>query len=381
MFSEFDKQMMAKALKLAKKAQFSTKPNPAVGCVMCQNNEVVAEGWTQPVGGNHAERMAIQSAKNNHVSLEGATAYVTLEPCSHIGRTPACADGLIDSKLKRVVVAVQDPNPLVRGKGIKKLIAAGIEVSVGLYEKQAAELNQGFIHAMKTKLPFVRLKIASSLDGRTAMANNESKWITGDDARVEVHKMRAKHGAIITGIGTVLADNPSLNVRLSAEELASLNLTTENCNPIRVVLDANLSIPMDAKMFTSTSKTIIMSSKETCDANQTIINQLHKKNVEVVAVATDGDKLEIASVLSYLAEIEEVREVMVESGAMLAGAFIQSGFVQEIHAFIAPSLMGNMAKPMFVLEGIDSMQDKINFEFSQIKMVGKDVYLTLKANS
>ncbi len=377
MFSEFDTAMMTRAIALAERGVYSTKPNPAVGCVICLDKQIIAEGWHRKAGEPHAEQLAIKQAKQKGCSLEGAIAYVTLEPCSHVGKTPACADALIQSRISKVVVATQDPNPLVSGKGIRRLLEAGIDVEVGLLEQQAIALNKGFIHTMRNKLPLVRLKIASSLDGRTAMASNESKWITGEDARVEVHKMRAKHGALITGIGTVLADNPSLNVRLSTEQLAEMNLTVENCHPIRVVLDANLSIPLDAKMFSVPGKTILMTSKQTVEDNSTIVENLLTNNVEVVAVATDGDKLDIESVLAYLAEEEQVRDVMVEAGAVVAGAFIQSGFVQEVHAFIAPILMGDKAKPMFVLDGLDSMDQKISFDYSNVEMVGSDVHLTL----
>ena len=377
MFSEFDQQIMARAIELAKLGLYSTKPNPAVGCVICVDDKIIAEAWHQKAGEAHAEQLAIKQAQLNGGFLVGATVYVTLEPCSHIGKTPSCADALILAKVKKVVIAMQDPNPLVAGKGIQKLMNAGIEVQVGLFEQEAKLLNKGFIHSMTNNIPFVRLKIASSLDGRTAMANNQSKWITGEEARVEVHKMRAKHGAIITGIGTVLADNPSLNVRLSDAQLMKMNLTTETCQPIRVVLDANLSISIDSKMFSSTGKTIIMTSKETTETSQDIINQLYQKNVEVVAVATDGDKLDIESVLAYLSKVENINDVMVEAGAVVAGAFIQSGFVQEVHVFMAPILMGDKAKPMFVLDGLNSMDDKINFEYSNIAMSGKDIHLTL----
>ena len=376
-FSIIDQKMMAKAIELARKGQFSTRPNPSVGCIICKDNLIVGEGFTQPMGGLHAERFAIQQAIQQGISLQGATAYVTLEPCSHVGKNPPCADLLVESGVGKVVVAMQDPNPLVSGKGVAKLLAAGIEVSVGLLEEQAGELNKGFFYSMEHNIPFVRLKIASSLDGRTAMANNESKWITGNDARVEVHKMRAQHGALITGIGTVLADDPSLNVRLSASELTDMNLTAENCQPVRVVLDSNLSIPLDAKLFDVIGKIIIMTSKYSVESSKNIVEQLHQKNVEVVAVATSDDKLDIKSILSYLAEVEQIRDVMVEAGAIVAGAFIQSGFVQEIHAFIAPILMGNHAKPMFMLDGLNAMENKINFEFSSVEMVGKDVHLTL----
>lgn len=373
-FSEQDYRYMTQAIELAKKGLFSTKPNPAVGCVIVKDDEVIGQGWHEKAGMPHAERVALAQADG---LTEGATAYVTLEPCSHFGRTPPCADGLVEARVARVVVAMQDPNPLVAGQGIERIENAGIEVQVGLLEDQAQQLNLGFIRKMEEQLPFVRIKMASSLDGRTAMQNGESQWITGPESREEVHKMRARSGAVIMGIGTVLADDPSMNVRLSDEVLAELNLTQESCNPIRVVLDPNLSMPLDAKMLKVPGRTILMTSRETVERSPEVVEEIHGAGIEMVAVAADEDRLDIKSILRYLAMEEQINDVMVETGAIVAGAFIQSGLVNELHCFMAPILMGNEAKPMFVLPGVESMQDKLNFSLQSIDRFGEDVRMIL----
>jgi len=373
-FSDFDIQMMQKAIDLARKGVYSTKPNPAVGCVITQQEKIIAEGWHQKAGEPHAERVALANATE---SVKGATVYVTLEPCSHHGKTPPCADALVESGVARVVIAMQDPNPLVAGNGIKRLEQAGIVVDSGILSEEAAALNKGFVSAMKSNRPFIRLKVANSLDGRTAMANGESQWITGPESRNQVHLMRAQHGAIVTGVGTVLADDPSLNVRLPDDVLAELGLTAENCHPLRVVLDANLSTPLEAKMLSLPGRTLLMTSKETADQNLDLIERFYQKGAEVIAVESDGDKLDIPSVLSYLVESENIYDVMVEAGAIVAGAFIQADVVNELHVFTAPILMGEMAKPMFVLPGLVEMVDKKVFAYQSVQALGEDLYLVL----
>ncbi|MEA1987975.1 MAG: bifunctional diaminohydroxyphosphoribosylaminopyrimidine deaminase/5-amino-6-(5-phosphoribosylamino)uracil reductase RibD [Pseudomonadota bacterium] len=367
---------MQQAIDLAKKGLYSTKPNPAVGCVLVKNGKVVGQGWHQQAGQPHAERLALAQAGTH---AEGATAYVTLEPCSHFGRTPPCADGLIEAKVAKVVVAMKDPNPLVASLGIERIEQAGIPVVLGVLESEARQINLGFIRKMEKQLPFVRLKIASSLDGRTAMANGESHWITGEESRLEVHKMRARCGALITGIGTVLADDPSLTVRLTDQQLVEMNLTQENCNPIRVVLDPNLSMPLDAKMLDLPGRTILMTSRETVQRSPEIVEEIHAQGIEMVAVLAEDDHLDIESILHYLAEEEQINDVMVESGAIVAGAFMQSGLVNELHCFVAPSLMGNDAKPMFVMPGIDSMDKKLNLTIQSMDRFGDDARLILVA--
>jgi len=374
-FSKADKRYMQHAIELARKGLYSAKPNPAVGCVLVKDDQVIGKGWHKQAGLPHAERVALADAGKHAL---GATAYVTLEPCSHYGRTPPCADGLIEAGVTRVVVAMQDPNPLVSGQGIRKLQQAGIEVQIGLLESEAQSLNPGFIHVMQTKKPFVRVKIASSLDGRTAMANGESKWITGPESREDVHKLRARSGAIVTGIGTVLADDPSLTVRLSESQLTQVSLENDTCHPLRVVLDSRLNLPLDAKMLAAAGRTIVMTTHETLQANPELAEKLIAKGAELVAVSAHNNRLDIHSVLSYLVENESIRDVLVESGAQVAGSFIQSGAVNELHCYMAPVLLGDKAKPMFVLDGLDHMVDKLNFEISSTDLFGKDIRLVMK---
>lgn len=376
-FTVEDQRYMRLALDLAARGRYSVKPNPAVGCVLVKSGQVLAEGWHKRAGQPHAERMALAQALERRQDVVGCTAYVTLEPCSHYGRTPPCSEALIESGVSRVVIAMQDPNPLVAGQGIAKIQQAGIQVDVGLYEAEARALNSGFIQVMEKQLPFVRVKMASSLDGRTAMSSGESKWITGSESRQEVHKMRALSGAVVTGIGTVLMDNPSLTVRLSDEAMADLNLDVESCQPLRVVLDPNLSMPLDAKMLTAPGRTILMTSKETAERSVGLVETLVAHGYELVAVAAQDGRLDIESILRYLAEEESVRDVMVESGAIVAGAFIQSGFVNELHCYIAPVLMGDMAKPMFVLPGLESMADKLSFKIDSTTLFGSDIRLVM----
>lgn len=373
-FTEQDAAYMQQALDLAAKGIYTTAPNPAVGCVLVKAGTVVGEGWHQKAGLPHAEREALAIAGEY---ARGATAYVTLEPCSHVGRTPPCADGLIEAGVSRVIVAMRDPNPLVAGQGIARIEAAGIQVEVGLLEKQARLLNQGFIMRMEHQRPFVRLKMASSLDGRTAMSDGESKWITGLEAREIVHQLRAKSGAVITGIGSVLMDDPSMNVRLSPQRLDALGLTEQPAQPLRVVLDSKLRFPLDAKMLSAEGPIVVMTSENAMLAEADKAEVLTQKGVEVVAVPSSSSGLALPAVLEYLANQVNINDVMVESGATLAGAWIESGLVDELHSFIAPVLMGDQAKPMFVLPSVQRMLDKKQFEVQSTAMVGRDAYLRL----
>ncbi len=258
-WSTLDTEMMARAIKLARKGQYTTRPNPCVGCVIIREDKIVGEGYHIAAGGPHAEVHALRMAGE---LAQGATAYVTLEPCSHYGRTPPCAEALINAKVKRVVVAVTDPNPQVSGRGISMLEAQGIKVEVGLHQAEAAALNHGFMKRMATELPWVSVKLASSLDGKTALSNGVSKWITGPKARQDVQRMRARHCAVITGIETILADDPSLNVRVP--ELGSLLETIDSDlikQPLRVVLDSKARLKSDAKLFTINSPILLVSTQ------------------------------------------------------------------------------------------------------------------------
>jgi diaminohydroxyphosphoribosylaminopyrimidine deaminase / 5-amino-6-(5-phosphoribosylamino)uracil reductase len=367
--SEQDAYWMQQALLLAEKGRYSTRPNPAVGCVIVKEGRLLGEGWHPKAGEPHAEVFALRQAGSQ---AQGATAYVTLEPCSHFGKTPPCADALVVAGVTRVVIAMQDPNPQVCGRGVQRLQSAGIEVVNNLMVNQACALNQGFIKFMQTQKPFVRLKLASSVDGRTAMASGESIWITGDAARQEVHKLRARHGAIITGIGTVLADDPSMNVRLPPEMLAELGLDQTLCQPIRVVLDPNLSMPLDAKMLSLPGRTLLMTASQTVENNPSVVEALLASGVEIVAVQAEDDRLDLESVLDYLAKEEQVYDVMVESGASVAGGFVEAGLVDELHWFVAPHLMGHKGKPLLVLPQIDSMEERIALKPQSVNQVGDD---------
>ena len=371
---------MQQALDLAQKGHYSTRPNPAVGCVLVKENQVVGTGWHQRAGEPHAERHALAQAQHN---AQGAIAYVTLEPCSHFGRTAPCADGLIEGGVKKVYIAMLDPNPLVSGQGVQRLEQAGIEVVIGLLGAEAEALNRGFVRRMEQGMPYVVLKMASSLDGCTALANGESQWITGRESRLEVHKLRAASGAIITGIGTVLADDPSLTVRLPQIELAQMNLEGENIPPpLRVVLDSSLKIPLKAKLFTEHGRILVVTSQDTYQQKPDRVKALSAQDqVTVLAVpsqAGQGGGLNLEYVLQHLAQKESVNSVMVEAGATLAGAFISENRVDELHLFMAPCLLGDQARPMFVLPGIQSMADKIQLYIASVELFGEDIKMVLK---
>lgn len=374
--SEQDQVFMRQALELAKNGLYSTKPNPAVGCVLVQDGKVIAQGWHHKAGMPHAERVALANAKQAGIEVAGCTAYVTLEPCSHYGRTPPCAEGLIDAKIARCVVAMLDPNPQVAGRGMQMLQNAGIEVVSAVCEAEAEALNQSFLFAMRHRRPYVWLKMASSLDGKTAMANGESQWITGPESRLEVHRLRARAGAIITGIGTVQADNPSLTVRLPAGELANMHLDDSDAAPLRVILDTNLSISAEAQILQQAGKTLICCSAQALAADNA--ENLRSDHVEIVAMPLQNGRIDLSAVLEYLFKEKSVIGVMVEAGATLAGAFIQQGLVNELHSYIAPCLLGSDARGMFSLLEMVTMQDKIEFEIADTARFGEDIRLILK---
>nr|WP_127471832.1 bifunctional diaminohydroxyphosphoribosylaminopyrimidine deaminase/5-amino-6-(5-phosphoribosylamino)uracil reductase RibD [Thiomicrorhabdus aquaedulcis] len=372
------------ALSLAQRGAYSTKPNPAVGCVLVNNGQVVGQGSHVKAGEPHAERLALAAAGD---AAQGATAYVTLEPCAHFGRTPPCATGLVEAGVAKVVVAMLDPNPLVAGKGVHILQQAGIAVHVGLGAAQAEALNLGFLKRMQHQLPYVRVKLAASLDGRTAMANGESQWITGEASRLEVHKMRAFAGALITGVNTVLADNPSLNVRLPEQTLHALNLTPDSAQPLRVVLDSALRTPLNAKLLSLPGRTLIMTTHAALLQQPQVALHLQQAGCEVVAIACDArdehegapaGRLNLHAVLRYLAKAEHINDVLVEAGAVLSGAFVQAGLVDELHCFMAPSLLGDAAKPLMVLPGLVKMAQKIQLSFDSVNQIGEDIHLVLK---
>ncbi|MBL4584631.1 MAG: bifunctional diaminohydroxyphosphoribosylaminopyrimidine deaminase/5-amino-6-(5-phosphoribosylamino)uracil reductase RibD [Pseudomonadales bacterium] len=361
---------MAHAIELGNKGLYSTDPNPRVGCVLVKNGLLIAEGWHQKTGGPHAEIAAIQSATDN---IAGATAYVTLEPCSHQGRTPPCCDALIKAGVTRVVAAMEDPNPQVSGQGFERLRNAGIEVATNILQAEAEALNPGFIKRHKTGLPLVRLKLAMSLDGRTAMANGESQWITGPDARQDVQKWRARSSAIITGIGSLLKDDPQLNVRRDdlAIEVAQQAFVRQ---PLRVVLDSQLRTPVDAKILQQPGNTLIIGSqiKISGPAGLEKQQQLLGAGAEVALIQEHNQQLDLQKTLHLLAQ-RGCNEVLFECGSTLAGSVLQQGLVDELVIYMAPTLLGHNAQPLMKLLGLDHIDQQIQLDIQQTHMVGKDL--------
>jgi diaminohydroxyphosphoribosylaminopyrimidine deaminase/5-amino-6-(5-phosphoribosylamino)uracil reductase len=357
-----DHQYMGLALELAARGRYTTDPNPCVGCVLVRDGEVVGEGWHVRAGGPHAEINALQSAGER---AEGATAYVTLEPCCHHGRTPPCTEALIAAGVRRVVAAMQDPNPRVSGAGLQTLQAAGIEVCTGVLAAEAERLNPGFVMRMRQGRPWVRCKLAMSLDGRTAMASGESRWITGEDARRDVHRWRALSSAIMTGIGTVLADDPSLTVRLGEDESGTVR------QPLRVILDTRLRIPTGARLLGLPGETLILTG---ITERQKEV-RLDGRAVSVVALPMDSGRLDLAAVMAYLGRME-INEVHLEAGATLSGALLAAGLVDELLVYLAPHLMGDAARGLFRLPGLEHMDQRIGLSISDIRAVGRDWRIT-----
>lgn len=358
-FSADDHRYMARALQLAERGLYTTDPNPRVGCVLVRDNAIVGEGWHERAGEAHAEVHALQVAG---AAARGGTAYVTLEPCCHQGRTPPCSNALIKAGVSRVVVAMHDPHAQVDGGGISQLQTAGITVDSGLMEAQARQLNPGFIRRMQRGRPYVRLKLAMSLDGRTAMASGESQWITGAAARQDVQHWRARSSAILTGVGTVLADDPSMTVRLEQTER----------QPLRVIVDTNLSTPPDAKILQQPGQTVIM----TCSEDEAARTELQNAGAVVTAVPPDAhNNVDLAAVLDQLGELE-INELHVETGATLAGALMQAGLVDELIIYMAPTLLGDAARGLFHLPGIETMDDRLPLLIKDIRAVGEDWRIT-----
>ena len=368
-----DIQYMTRALLLAEQGLYSATPNPRVGCVIVQNGMVVGEGAHLKAGGPHAEVHALrQAASNGYDNLNGADVYVTLEPCSHYGRTPPCAEALVQSGVARVIIAMQDPNPQVAGRGLAFLRQNNIAVIVGVMESQARELNVGFISRMTRGRPFVRSKIAASLDGRTALRNGESKWITGTAARLDVQHWRARSCAILTGAGTVLADNPRMTVRLESEG--------ELRQPLRVVIDSQLRISPDALILQSVTqsgkvapKTIV--AYATDPSNKLL--QFDVNNVELLQLDSVDGRVCLRSLLEALAA-RGVNEVLVEAGQALNGALLEQGLVDELLVYYAPVIMGCDAMGMFALPELVSMDQRVKLELLDVLQIGQDLRLRLK---
>jgi len=353
---------MARALQLAERGLYTTDPNPRVGCVLVRDGTVVGEGWHERAGGPHAEIHALRQAGAQAVA---ATAYVTLEPCSHHGRTPPCADALIAAGVTRVVAAMQDPNPQVAGSGLRALQQAGIETTSGVLAAAAAALNPGFVKRMRTGLPWVRCKLAMSLDGRTAMASGESQWITGPDARRDVHRLRARASAILTGIDTVLADDPALTVRLDDPAAPPVR------PPLRVVLDSRLRMPATAQLLGLPGETLLLTGA----AGPEPPPRLARPGVTLARLPLQDGRLELAAVLRHLGGLQ-LNEVHVEAGATLSGALLQAGLVDELVIYMAPHLLGSDARGLVALPGLERMAQRINLRVTDIRAVGADWRIT-----
>jgi diaminohydroxyphosphoribosylaminopyrimidine deaminase/5-amino-6-(5-phosphoribosylamino)uracil reductase len=368
-FTALDHEHMARALRLAAHGLYSTAPNPAVGCIVLDaSGATVGSGWHRKAGEPHAEVVALRAAGER---ARGGTAYVTLEPCAHQGRTPPCVDAVLGAGLRRVVVAMRDPNPRVAGAGLRQLLEAGVDAPAGLLERDARELNRGFVSRMERGRPWVTVKIGASLDGRTALADGSSKWITSAVARADVQKLRARASAVLTGIGTVLADDPALTVR-------EPDLALFGRQPLRVIFDARGQLPPQSRVVNDGWETLLMTSRQ--GAGQLQARGVHPQtNFVVESLPVDAmGRLDPGVALQRLAE-RECNEVLVEAGARLAGSFIEAALVDELIVYIAPTVLGDTARPAFQLpQPLRSLDERQNFVFHDVRRIGPDVRLSLR---
>ena len=354
-----DYRYMAHAIKLAKNGRYSAHPNPMVGCVIVNNNKIVGEGWHNKAGEAHAEINALKSAGK---LSRCATLYVTLEPCCHHGKTPPCSKAVVKAGISRVVLATEDPNPLVNRGGISVLQEAGIQVTTGIGSAQAKQLNRGFFKRIRSGKPWVTLKIASSMDGKTAMSNGESQWISGDAARIDGHRLRAESSAVLTGIGTVLRDDPSMTARIDG--------TTRQ--PNRVVLDTHLSMPVDANILNGDGNVLILTS----DCHETSPPDPLRKKAEIISLPLDSGKIDLHEVMLLLGK-QQFNSVLIEAGSRLSGAMLNAGLVDEVVAYVAPDVLGSSARGMFDLPSIEQLSDKLQFEYKQVTRLGRDLKIVL----
>ena len=354
MFSSDDHAYMSQALQLAEKGLYSTSPNPRVGCVIVRDGKIAGSGWHVQTGQPHAEINALNIAGR---AAQGATVYLTLEPCSHYGRTHPCAEALIRAKVAKVIIAMQDPNPLVAGKGASLLKQSGINVLVGLMGEWAKDLNVGFVSRMTNNRPWVRMKIAASLDGKTALNNGVSQWITGEAARHDGHRFRARSCAVLTGIGTVLEDDPQLSVRF---------IETSR-QPLRIIIDSQLKIPTTAKVLRGEGELIF-----TTTDNKERISALKEAGARPIILPSEKGKIDLAGLMQILADFE-INELLVEAGNRLSSAFIREGLVDELIIYLAPHLIGNRAMGMLQLPELTDLSEKYNLKIKDLRMVGEDI--------
>ncbi len=360
-FNATDNAHMARALELAERGCYGAHPNPMVGCVIVRDGDIVGEGWHERAGGPHAEINALAAAGE---AARDATVYVSLEPCAHHGKTPPCADALVDARVGRVIVAMQDPFPEVAGQGMQKLRDAGIDVRCGLLEERAEELNRGYLSRVRRGRPWLTLKIAASLDGCVAMANGESQWITGPDARADVQRYRARSGAVLSGIGTVLADDPSFTVR-------DESLGDAARQPLRVILDSRLRMPLSASMLDQPGDTLVFCAD---DAKRVT---LENTGAEVAVAAGADDRVDLLAVLEELGR-REIGAVFVEAGPGLAGSLVDQGLVDELVIYQAPHIMGSETAPMFKTPRWTRLADRRELQILERQVIGDDLRITAR---
>ena len=361
-----DAVFMARALQLAARGLFTTGINPRVGCVLVKDGQIIGEGWHERAGEGHAEVMALRDAERRGDDAKGATAYVTLEPCAHHGKTPPCAEALIKAGVSRVVATMEDPNPLVAGQGLALLQQAGIAVAAPLMAAEAEALNIGFVKRMRQGKPWVRLKMAGSLDGRSALANGQSQWITGSEARADGHRFRARAQAIITGVGTLIADDPLLTVRDVERPLGQLGQPVPLAPSLRVVVDSHLRMPTTARILQGGC----LVATASIDPDKTAA--LRAAGADVICLPDADGRVDLAALLDHLAE-RGVNEVHVEGGSRLSGVFLKSGLVNELLFYMAPTLLGSDARGWFDDLNLTSLDQKVALKFEDVRMVGPNL--------
>jgi diaminohydroxyphosphoribosylaminopyrimidine deaminase/5-amino-6-(5-phosphoribosylamino)uracil reductase len=370
MADAIDYEHMARALQLAANGLYDTAPNPAVGCVLVGGGRVVGTGWTAPAGGPHAEIVALTAAG---AAARGATAYVTLEPCCHTGRTGPCTKALIEAGVARVVYAGHDPNPRVSGGGAKELAAAGVAVEGGVMERSAEPLNRGFFTRMRTGLPYVRSKLAVSLDGRTALANGTSQWITSAAARSDVHRWRARSSAVLTGSGTIVEDDPSLDARRDEAGIAAALGIRQ---PLRVVVDAKLKMLPRAKTLSLPGEVLVLTTRALDDP---AAEALRRAGARVERVTGNAEHCDLRAVIEHLGKLE-TNDVWVEAGAGFNGALLQEGLIDELIIYMAPRLLGDSARGMFSVPALESLAAGWKLDFDDVRRVGADLRITARVS-
>ena len=370
MADAIDHEHMAHALRLAANGLYDTAPNPTVGCVLVRDGRVVGTGWTAPAGGPHAEIVALEAAG---AAARGATAYVTLEPCCHTGRTGPCTRALREAGVSRVVFAGHDPNPRVNGGGAAELAAAGIAGEGGVMARAAEPLNRGFFTRMRTGLPYVRSKLAVSLDGRTALANGESQWITSAAARSDVHRWRARSSAVLTGSGTIVDDDPSLDAR---REEAGIDAALGIKQPLRVVIDARLKMPPGAKTLSRPGEVLVLTTRALDDRQA---EALRAGGARVERVAGNAEHCDLRAVVERLGSLA-INDVWVEAGAGLNGALLREGLIDELIIYTAPKLLGASARGMFEIPALESLADGYGVSFDDVRRIGSDLRITARVS-